>query len=81
MATKRPRQTTIKDAKFDPYINLIIDIIIDAIIMVNGQSVATELQKSNALKFLQSDKCQRWSLMAGVDFRGCIDKKNSKVKI
>lgn len=67
--------------RFDPYVNLVTAIIIDAISIVNRQSAATDYQRRNALEFLQSNKCQRWALIAGVDFRDCVRKENSKVKI
>jgi hypothetical protein len=79
---RRNTRYTKRTETSDPYTNLVTDIIIDAILMVSGQSPAkNDKVLCEAILWLQSETCQRWSLIAGIDIRAAMEHKDSLVRL
>jgi hypothetical protein len=78
---RRNNRRTNQTQTVDPYKNLVSDIIIDALLIISGQAVADDKKRREALDFIHSEKCKRWSEVLGINLMANLNHKDSKIKI
>lgn len=80
MAKRKNSRYTKRDGAIDPYKNLVSDIIADAIHDALGQVAISDKKRAEAILFLQSEKCARWSGALGINWQETINHSDSLLR-